>query len=347
MTSTHASDWITIDGSQGEGGGQVLRTSLALSLLTGRPFAISKIRAGRRKPGLLRQHHAAVAAAARVGRAETDGAELGSTHLRFRPSAVEAGDSTFSIGIAGSATLVLQTVLPALLLADAPSRLTLEGGTHNPFAPPFDFLERTLLPLLGRMGAKVEAKLERPGFYPAGGGRLSVAVTPCPRLDPLELLDRGAVRRVSAVARVAGGLPTSIADRELREVSRRLSIGRDDLRVESVTDSAGPGNVLLVDVESDALTEVFSGFGTRGVSAEAVAGSVADEVEGYLRSEGPVGVHLADQLLVPMAVAGGGEFRTPPPTLHTITNVGVVRVFLDTPIRMEEESPRTWRVEVG
>jgi RNA 3'-terminal phosphate cyclase (ATP) len=162
-------DMLTIDGSQSEGGGQVLRSSLALSLVTGRPFAIENIRAGRKKPGLLRQHLTAVLAAAEVSAAEVEGAALASRRLLFRPGRVRAGDYAFRVGTAGSATLVLQTVLPALLLAEGESTLTLEGGTHNPMAPPVDFLENAYLPLVNRLGPRVKVQLVRPGFYPAGG----------------------------------------------------------------------------------------------------------------------------------------------------------------------------------
>ncbi len=159
---------ITIDGSQGEGGGQVLRSSLALSLVTGRPVVIEKIRAARKKPGLMRQHLTAVLAAAEIGGAEVEGATLGSRCLVFRPGPIRAGDCAFRVGTAGSATLVLQTVLPALLVAKDESNLTLEGGTHNPMAPPLDFLTKSYLPLFNRLGPTVEASLVRPGFYPVG-----------------------------------------------------------------------------------------------------------------------------------------------------------------------------------
>src|SRR5262245_8861795 len=164
---------LIIDGSFGEGGGQILRTALGLSLVTGVPFRIEKIRAGRQKPGLMRQHLTAVNAAAQVGQAEVIGASVGSQELTFTPGKISPGDYTFAVGTAGSATLVLQTVLPALLTAAQPSFLTLEGGTHNPHAPPFDFLARAFLPLIGRMGPSVTATLIRPGFYPAGGGQFT------------------------------------------------------------------------------------------------------------------------------------------------------------------------------
>src|SRR6185295_18962730 len=158
---------LKLDGSVGEGGGQILRTALALSALTGQPFQIDRIRAQRRKPGLMRQHLTAVRAAAEVCQATVAGDSLGSMALSFVPGAVKAGSYSFAVGTAGSATLVLQTVLPPLLVAAGPSTLTIEGGTHNPLAPPFDFLERSFLPLVARMGPQFEARLERWGFYPA------------------------------------------------------------------------------------------------------------------------------------------------------------------------------------
>ena len=218
------SDWITIDGSEGEGGGQVLRTALALSLVTGRPFRIERIRAGRKKPGLLRQHLTAVQAAVEVSGAHVSGAELGSRSLSFEPAHVRGGDYRLAVGTAGSATLVLQAVLPALLAAHEPSRLTLEGGTHNPYAPPFDFLAKTFLPILRQMGAVVDVALETYGFYPAGGGRFTAAIEPCPRLGRLALLERGQTQ-VHARALVAL-LGENIAKRELSVVRERLGIER-------------------------------------------------------------------------------------------------------------------------
>src|SRR5262249_47279895 len=180
-TKTNLVTMISIDGSFGEGGGQILRTALGLSLFTGQPFRIDKIRAGRKNPGLLRQHLTAVKAAAKIGQAEVTGVNIRSTQLTFSPGPVAAGDYQVAVGTAGSATLVLQSVLPALLISDdqdRQTRLTLEGGTHNPFAPPFDFLAKAFLPLLERMGARIEVRLERYGFYPAGGGRFGMPIEP-------------------------------------------------------------------------------------------------------------------------------------------------------------------------
>jgi len=338
-------DWITIDGSAGEGGGQILRTSLALSLVTGKPFRIESIRAGRKKPGILRQHLTAVQAATVVSGARVSGAELGSRSLSFEPSQVQGGEYRLAVGTAGSATLVFQTVLPALLLARTPSRVTLEGGTHNPFAPPFDFLERTFLPVVRQMGAAVDVRLESHGFYPAGGGRFTVAIEPCARFGRLALSDRGP-SRVHAKALVAS-LPENIAKRELSVVRERLGVDRAMCRIEQVDSSVGPGNVLMITIESDISVEVVTGFGVKGVQAEKVASDACDEAEQYLRSDVPVGVHLADQLLIPMALGGGGSFRTLKPSSHTVTNVDVIRKFLNVPIRLEEESADAYRVTIG
>src|SRR6267142_5916698 len=187
-----------IDGARGEGGGQVLRTSLALSLLTGEPLKIVNIRAGRKRPGLLRQHLCALKLAAEVGHAEVEGAETGSREVVFRPREVAPSHYEISVGTAGSTSLVLQTVLPALLTAKGPTSLVLEGGTHNPLAPPYDFLVRAFLPLINRMGPVIEVQLDRPGFYPAGGGRMRVSIQPTTRLQPLELRERGNVLSQSA-----------------------------------------------------------------------------------------------------------------------------------------------------
>jgi RNA 3'-terminal phosphate cyclase (ATP) len=336
---------LVIDGSQGEGGGQILRSSLALSLVTGQPFRIEKIRANRSKPGLMRQHLTAVQAAAEVSGARVSGAELRSQELELRPGTVRPGRYHFAVGTAGSTTLVLQTVLPALLTASGPSQLTLEGGTHNPFAPPFDFLARAFLPLLGRLGPRIEARLERPGFYPAGGGRFEVTIEPVPRLTSLQLLERGEIRHKLATALVAG-LPRRIADREIKTVRDQLSWTREHLCCEEIGNGFGPGNVLLIEIASEHVTEVFTGFGQRGVPAETVATRTVKEVQRYLAAGVPVGEHLADQLLLPLAIAGGGAFRTCAPTRHTLTNREVVQRFAEVEVSLDKLARDDWQVEV-
>jgi RNA 3'-terminal phosphate cyclase (ATP) len=337
---------LVLDGSEGEGGGQILRSALALSLVTGTPFRIENIRAGRARPGLMRQHLTAVEAAAAVSEARVDGAAVGSRSLGFSPGRVRGGERLFSVGTAGSTTLVLQTVLPALVTAPEPSALVLEGGTHNPTSPPFDFLARAFLPLVRRMGPNVEAVLERAGFYPAGGGRLRVAVTPSPKLAPLALHERGALRARRARAVVAN-LPGAIAERELRTLAERLGWESSAYAVEERADSPGPGNVVIVEVESEQVTEVFTGFGAKNVRAEAVARAAADEALAYLASDAPVGQHLADQLVLLLALAGEGSFRTMTPTGHTRTQLSVIARFLGPVVAAVEEPSGTWRIEAG
>jgi len=323
---------LSIDGSGGEGGGQIFRTSLTLSLVTGTPFRIDRIRAGRAKPGLMRQHLTALEAAAAVGEADVDGAAVGAQEIVFRPKRLRPGNYRFAVGTAGSAGLVLQTILLPLVIARARSSLTLEGGTHNPAAPPFEFLAEAFLPLLRRMGADVDARLERAGFYPAGGGRMTIDVTDRGSLASLHLVQRGRTLRRRARALVSR-LSRQIADRELAVIRSRLGWDGDELEVVMLSEGmAGPGNVVLLSLESEHVVEVFTGFGEIGVRAEAVAERVAQEARRYLAADVPVGPHLADQLLLPMALAGGGVFRTVPLSRHASTNLEVIGQFLGTSI---------------
>lgn len=337
---------IEIDGSMGEGGGQVLRTALTLALCQGESLHLSRIRANRPKPGLRRQHMAAIQAAMAISQGEAEGVVLGSGEIRFTPGRVCPGEYRFSIDSAGSTTLVLQTVLPALLQAQASSSLVLEGGTHNPLAPPFDFLQRAFFPLVERMGPRIHSRLERPGFYPAGGGRFRVQIQPCARLQPLHLPHRGAVRAHRATALIAG-LPGHIAQRELAVVAERLGWSRADLVPRHLEATSGPGNVLLLEVEAEQLTEVFTAFGIKGVAAELVAERAVREVQAYLAAPVAVGEHLADQLPLIMALAGSGSFTTLTPSSHCRTNLAVIRRFLDLPIRLEPMDQEVWRIAIG
>lgn len=334
-----------IDGSRGEGGGQILRTSLALSMITGTPIRIDNIRARRSRPGLMRQHLTAVQAAARISHARVEGAAVGSQQIVFTPGAVKPGDYDFAIGTAGSTTLILQTILPALILASGPSRLTFEGGTHNPMAPPFEFLDRAFLPLLRRMGATVEATLERAGFYPAGGGRLSVKVNPASGLQGLDLLERGEIRNRRGTVLLAN-LPGHIADREVQKLLQLTSWDPAAIEIRRV-DSAGPGNVVLLELESDFITEVFTAVGEVGVAAETIAERAVKEMRSYLVAGVPVGEHLADQLLLPLALAGSGAYRTLPLSLHATTQIGLIPEFLDVRFVVEDEGDGRVRVGVG
>ncbi|MGO8690507.1 MAG: RNA 3'-terminal phosphate cyclase [Thermoguttaceae bacterium] len=342
---------LTIDGSLGEGGGQVLRSALTLALVTGKPVVIENIRARRKKPGLMRQHLTAVTAAARVGNAEVQGAQLGSRRLVFRPGRVEPGKYTFSVGTAGSTTLVLQTVLPALLVAEGESNLTLEGGTHNPLAPPLDFLARAYLPLVNRLGPQVETRLVRPGFYPAGGGEFRVRIRPSGQLGRLELTQRGEIR-ARRVRVLLANLPRHIAERECRTIAQQTGWSDDCFAIEEVKGSRGPGNVVMIELEAEHVTEVFTGFGQLGVPAEAVARQALGEAQEYLAAGVPVGKHLADQLLLPLGIAaylgaGGGTFRTLALTPHARTHLDILRQFLGLEAKVEQTGASECVVRIG
>ncbi len=334
---------LTIDGSLGEGGGQVLRTALGLSLVTQTPFRITHIRAGRAKPGLLRQHLAAIAASVEIGQASVEGDVLGGRELVFRPSTIRAGNFAFSIGSAGSTSLVFQTVLPALLRAPGPSTLSIDGGTHNPLAPAFEFLDEAFVPLLARMGARLEVRLARYGFAPGGGGRLEASVVPG-TLEPLHLLERGALLSRQAQA-IVSAVPLAVARRELQTLQAELKLESSEVAAREVI-SEGPGNAVWVTLRHVNVTEVFVGFGEGRMMAHAVALQVAREARRYLATDASVGPHLADQLVIPLALAGEGSFRTVEPTEHTRTQLELIPRFLDVTLGLVKDRGDTWRVDV-
>lgn len=317
---------IELDGAAGEGGGQILRSALSLSICTGQPFRITSIRASRSKPGLMRQHLTAVNAAAEICSAEKVGAEIGSTQLTFRPGRLRAGDYSFAIGTAGSCTLVLQTVLPPLLTASTVSRIRISGGTHNKGAPPFDFLRRAFLPLVARMGPQVDVDLVSYGFYPRGGGEICVTVNPTASLVPLHLVNRGARTAAYAEAYIAA-LPLHVAQRELDTIGHMLNWTQDQLKLRGLPNDVGPGNAVSITIEHEHVSEVFTGFGEKGVSAEAVARGAAMEARGYLVSTAAVGPYLADQLLLPLALCGSGSFTTSNASEHLRSNATVIEQF--------------------
>jgi RNA 3'-terminal phosphate cyclase (ATP) len=338
---TNTMDMIEIDGAAG--GGQLLRSALSLSLCTGTGFTMQRIRAKRSKPGLMRQHLTAVNAAARIGNAYVEGAELGTTTLRFEPGVVVPGEYTFATGSAGSATLVLQTVLPPLSRCDMPSTLRLEGGTHNPLAPSADFIADTYLPALRRIGIEATLELERPGFFPAGGGILHARVSPAPELRYVEFDTRGELRSIEATA-LLSGLSSSIGERELRGLAAAFGLNQSALHLRQVRPSIGPGNALLLRVRHAQHAETFTGHGERGLSAEAVAAKLADEARTYLASTACVAEHLSDQLLLPMALAGGGAFTTQVISDHLRSNARLIEKFLPVEIDWAQQADGAWRV---
>ncbi len=337
---------LTIDGSFGEGGGQILRTALSLSMVTGTPFRIIKIRSGRKKPGLLRQHLTAVEAAAQVSGARVTGGSLGSGEISFHPGPIRPGKYRFSIGSAGSATLVFQTILPPFLLAKEPAFFTFEGGTHNPWAPPFDFVTKCFLPLIERMGPQTSTRLHRIGFFPAGGGKFDFEITPSGKLQRLDILDRGKVLSMQAEI-FFNAIPGNVADREAKVLQENLELDRDQIRIQEAKNSPGPGNAIVLEIRSENITEIISGFGKRGVRAEKVAQEVVREALEYLESNVPVGIHLADQIILPLAMAGGGGFITGKPSMHFLTNVEIIRIFLGKKISCKQISGKRWRVDTG
>jgi RNA 3'-terminal phosphate cyclase (ATP) len=340
------SAFIEIDGSEGEGGGQVLRTSLALSLLTGKPFHLHNVRARRSRPGLQPQHLTCVTAAAEIGRAATRGASKGSSELTFEPNEIRPGHYTFDVGTAGSTSLVLHTVyLPLALRAAGPCEVTLIGGTHVDHSPSYHFLEATWRAYLEAMGLHVRLQMQRPGFYPRGGGVVRALIQPCPSIGGLTLGTRGeaAVRVTAAVA----GLDRGIA----RRMARRAVHGLEQMGVEADSEEqtwdGGPGAVLVVRVQTAPAPTVFAGVGARGKPAEGVADEAVEEASRYLKSDALVDEHSADQLVLPLALASGpSEYRVGRVTLHLTTNVGIIRRFVEREIVIEGEEGAPGRVVI-
>lgn len=345
---------LEIDASQGEGGGQILRTALSLAMLTGTPITLNRIRAKRPKPGLMRQQLACVQAAQVISGATVSGAELGSAALTFEPGAIRGGDYRFEIGTAGSCMLVLQTIWPALLRAPAPSVVTLTGGTHNPLAPPFHFIERAFAPLVRRLGTSVDLQLRRHGFYPAGGGEARIEITPAASaapLQPFDLLTRGALQRGYAEC-LAPGLARSVAARELETLGAALGWHADQLLTPTVRQNEGPGNALMATLEFEHGTELFTTFGDKSLSAEQVARQLAQQVQAFLASSAALGPFLADQWALPLALAVHESGRPASYTasalsLHARTNFEVIEKFLPVVFSSVEIDGGGWRVNVS
>jgi RNA 3'-terminal phosphate cyclase (ATP) len=332
-------DQVVLDGSRGEGGGQILRTALTLSLLTGRPLRISRIRANRPKPGLRPQHLKAVEAAAELGEAVVTGAAVGSRELTFSPGAHAPHDLSIDVGTAGSTGLVLQTLhLPLALKAKTPVRIELTGGTFNPKAPPFPFLERTWCAFLAALGMPLALAMPAAGFHPRGGGRIDARVEPAnPR--PLVRTDRGPLRRLHGKAGVAN-LSDGIARRMRDRVIERLAVQGVAAEIDLVRwPSPGQGAAISLTAEYEGIIPAtFVGLGERGKSAEAVADDAVDQWFAFEAVEhATVDPHSADQLLLPLAFAPGrSEFAVSEVTEHLRTNADTIRAFLDRSITIEE-----------
>lgn len=328
---------IEIDGSYGEGGGQVLRTALALSAITGQPVRIERIRAGRRNPGLAPQHLTGVLALAEVCDAEVSGAAIGSTELLFQPrSKPRPGTYVFDVasaagrGSAGSVTLLLQTLLLPLALIEGESRLTLKGGTHVSWSPPFDYLAHVYLPVVERMDVKADCRLDAWGFYPVGGGQVTADIYGSRRtLAPLSLLERGDLKRVRGAA-VVCNLPADIAQ---RMANRAWNVLVDAGLPADITPKrergAGPGAGVFLVAEYEHSLAGFSALGAKGKPSEQVADEACRDLLAHHAGRAPVDEHLADQLLLPLALAAGrSEFHAARVTPHLLTNAHVIRQFI-------------------
>jgi RNA 3'-terminal phosphate cyclase (ATP) len=339
---------LEIDGSQGEGGGQVLRSALTLSLLTGKPFELKSIRARRPKPGLAAQHLAAVNAAATIGSAVVGGAKLRSRRLTFRPGRIRSGNYRFEIGTAGSAPLLLQAILPPLWEVGDSSTVQVGGGTHVPWSPCYHYLEWAWLFFLEKIGLQIGLELERAGFYPRGGGSLRARVLPSGRPRPLVLVDRGELLRIRGLSAVAK-LDRSIAERQRRRAYARLEGRSIDSNIEVARlEAASPGSVLVLLAEFENSRACFFALGARGKRAERVADEAVDELQDFLRGDGAVDPYLADQLIVPLALAEGrSQFTTSRLSRHLATNAAVVRDFLSVEIQLEELETGAGRVVVA
>jgi RNA 3'-terminal phosphate cyclase (ATP) len=335
---------LEIDASMGEGGGQIVRTCLSLSMCAGAPITLHNIRAHRRNPGLRAQHLAAVRAAAAICSAQVTGDSTASQVLSFRPGPIRPGRYEVDVGTAGSTMLVLQTILPPLSLCNRPSELLLRGGTHNPRAPTFEFVRDAWLGVLARLGFQVLLTLERHGFFPKGGGIVRASIKPFQPADALNLMERGPIRKC-AVRVLISHLPDHIALREINVLRESLQLAPDLCLIEHV-DAHGMGNALNVSIESAHVTTVFDGFGMRGVPAEKVASALAQEIQQYIDANVAVDRYLADQILLPLALGSGGQFSTMPPSTHTHTNVAVIQKFLPLDCEVHELAPGRWSLSL-
>ena len=329
---------IQIDGSIGEGGGQVLRTSLALSILTRQELHITLIRHRRSKPGLMAQHLKSVEAAARVCRGSVEGASTGSQELTFRPEEPHSGKYTFEIGTAGSTSLVLQTIFLPLCLAERTSTVTLTGGTHVPWSPCFEYLSLQWLPYLQQMGIRAELTLEQAGFYPPGGGSIRAVIHPTRSISPLSIPARGALQRIQGISAVAN-LDEDIARRQKIQALRRLEPRCRETKIKATSvPSPVKGTYIVLLAEFAGSRACFSALGARGKPAERVADEAVDGLEEFLTTDGAIDPYLADQLLLPMALAEGiSQFRTSRVTQHLLTNAEIIRQFLPVAIDINGE----------
>ncbi len=339
---------IEIDGSYGEGGGQILRTALAFSAILKKPFSIHHIRSKRKNPGLQAQHLEAVEALAQITEAQTEGVKLGSQKIIFIPQRILPGDYQFEVKTAGSVTLLLQAIFLPLCLANERSELTLVGGTHVPWSPSFHYLSEVLLPTLRWMGVSAKAAIEKWGFYPKGGGKIQLRIDPVGGLKPISLADRGSLKEVHGISAISH-LPKHVAERQKEQALRKIQ-GQLKIEAEIITSydvpSNGPGSFLFLLAEYEKTFAAFSSLGAKGKRAEKVADEAVDSLKDFMESDGCVDPHLADQLVPFMAMAKGNSgFTTTQLTEHLLTNLWVTGHFFAVKVRKWGEVGRPGRVE--
>ena len=339
---------IEIDGSYGEGGGQILRTALAFSTILKIPIRVKNIRANRKNPGLGNQHLAAANALARISGATIEGNKIGSQRMTFIPKEVRPGGYEFRIETAGSVTLLLQTIFLPLCLAPGDSTLTLVGGTHVPWSPPFHYLSEVFLPGLSPMGVSADALIEKWGFYPKGGGLVRLEISQVNGLKPISLVERGSLKKIRGISAIAN-LPKHVAERQkeqaLERIQREVKID-PEIAILSDAPSVGQGSFLFLSAEYEGIVVGFSSLGARGKPAEKVADEAVDFLKNYLESDGCVDPHLADQLVPFMALAKGhSSLTTTQMTEHLLTNLWVVAQFMETKIQTQGELGGPGRVD--
>lgn len=319
---------IEIDGSLGEGGGQILRTALSLSCITGHSLKLFNIRKGRKRPGLMPQHVTCVSAAASICHAGVSGNEKGSSELTFVPDRIMPGDYTFDIQTAGSCSLVFQTLLPPLILSGKTSDITIKGGTHVPFSPTYDYISDVFLPMLSRIGIKTESSIERYGFYPKGGGEVSFRIHPAATIKGMQFTSRGALLSVHGHSGVSN-LPLSIAERQKMSVMQEMPLSDVDFRVIEVP-SYGQGTFVFLKGEYENSFAGFSALGERGKPAETVGREAAEQFIAFHNSSACLDPYLADQMVLYLSLAKeDSSFTTSRITQHLITNLLVIEKFLN------------------
>jgi RNA 3'-terminal phosphate cyclase (ATP) len=338
---------LLIDGAFGEGGGQILRSALALSLLTGKPFRLENIRARRSKPGLMPQHLQAVQAAKVVGHAEVSGDRQGSGTLTFTPGEIRHGVYDFHIGTAGSTSLVLQTILVPLSLCRDSSTISISGGTHVRWSPCFHYLDWHWRSFMQQAGYDFSLSLDQTGFYPRGGGRITASIKPANSLQPLQLTKRGDLKSIQGLSAVAN-LNLEIAERQRRQALKRLADIDCDPQIEITQfPSPGHGTLLLLLARYEHSQCCFYSLGEKGKPAERVADEAVEQLLAFDRSGGTIDHYLADQLILPLAVVKGtSQLHSAKISNHLITNVEVVRQFLPCEIKIKGELGEPGTIEI-